>query len=127
MTNVFLAEAARFGRKAVAPAEAYYREATIWDTTTWEPVATIASANDPIALSHDGRRLACGTATNIVIWTVDGSRPEVLLQDTAVLFPTNQPLRNLRMQRRDTCWRSRATTNRSWACGTRCRVAACLS
>jgi WD40 repeat protein len=77
------------------------REATIWDTTTWTPVATIASANDPIALSHDGRRLACGTATNIVIWTVDGSRPEVLLQDTADLFPTNQPLRNLRMQRRD--------------------------
>lgn len=77
------------------------REATVWDTTTWKAVAKIDQAHEPIALSHDGRRLACGTGTNIFVWTLDGSQPEVVLRDTADLFPTNQLTRMLRMLRRE--------------------------
>ena len=62
------------------------REATVWDTGNWEVVAVIADAHEPLSISPDGRRLACGTSTNIAVWTLDGSRPEVMMKDSTNLF-----------------------------------------
>ncbi len=64
------------------------REVQVLNAATWETVATIPDAQEPLALSPDGRRLvADSTATNLVVWTLDGSRPELILQDSTNLFP----------------------------------------
>jgi WD40 repeat protein len=74
----------------------------VWDMESWKVLAVVADAHEPMALSPDGRRLACGTATNLAVWTLDGSVPEVLLKDSTNLFSRQLRLgRSFRSDRAD--------------------------
>jgi WD40 repeat protein len=59
----------------------------LWDTATWQELNLLPETSGPIAFSPDGRTLATETRNGgITLWSVDGTRPPVVLQASTNLF-----------------------------------------
>jgi WD40 repeat protein len=58
----------------------------IWDAVTWREVSIPLDARAPMVFSPDSKTLATDTRSGITIWSLDGRRMPIVLQNSTNLF-----------------------------------------